>query len=204
MKSRSAADQTRLRLLLAVKGRADNLDLLQPVKSFTEAGIELTNPRSIKDLQSALESPDYDLIICDYQLLNPHTIAQLGRIREESIQIPLIVFVHEADPDKFKQAQALQSLHTFVITELDTAGLRNLIQISLKHALLHGAQPSAASFPARPDFSRGYAYHATVNKDGYLHTDWVSDSFEAVTGYSTDEVKRAGGWVSLVDKEDLP
>src|SRR5690606_9248093 len=40
--------------------------------------------------------------------------------------------------------------------------------------------------------------------DGYLHTDWVSGSFEAVTGYSTDEVKRAGGWVSLVGKEDIP
>lgn len=203
MKSRSAADQTRLRLLLAVKGRADNLDLLQPVKSFTEAGIELTNPRSIKELQSALESPDYDLIICDYQLLSARTIAQLGKIREESIQTPLIVFVHEADPDKFKQAQALQSLHTFVMTELDTPGLHNLIQISLKHALLHRAQ-LPAPFPVSPDFGRSYAYHATIDKDGYLHTDWVSGSFEAVTGYSIDEVKRAGGWVSLVDKEDLP
>lgn len=204
MKPRSAADQTRLRLLLAVKGRADNLDLLEPVKAFTEAGIELTNPRSIKDLQTALESPDYDLIICDYQLLNSRTVAQLGKIREESaIKIPLVVFVHEADPDKFKQAQALQSLHTFVMTEMDAAGLHNLIQISLKHALLHRAHPPAAPIPALPDFNRSYAYHATIDKDGYLHTDWVSGSFEAVTGYSTDEVKRAGGWVSLVDKEDL-
>lgn len=205
MKSRSAADQTRLRLLLAVKGRADNLDLLEPVKLFTDAQIELNNPRSIKDLQTALESPDYDLIICDHQLLNARTIPLLEKIREESTRnIPLVTFVHEVDPDKFKQARELQSLHTFVMPELDSAGLHNLIQILLKHALLYCTQPAAPIFPIPADLNRGYAYHATIDKDGYLHTDWISGPFETVTGYSTEEVKRAGGWISLVDKEDVP
>ncbi|HEX7028498.1 MAG TPA: EAL domain-containing protein [Gammaproteobacteria bacterium] len=206
MKPRATADQTRLKLLLAVKGRADNLDLLQPVKLFSDARVELNNPRSIKDLQTALDAPDYDLIICDYQLLNTRTIALLEKSRGNSGgSVPLVIFMHEADPDKFKQARALQCLHAFVMKELEPVGLHNLVHMALKHALLRRCQLTPApALPPPNDFNRSYAYHATIDTEGYLHTDWISGPFETVTGYSVEEVKRAGGWVSLVDKEDLP
>lgn len=48
-----------------------------------------------------------------------------------------------------------------------------------------------------------YAYSFKVEKDGKLVREWVTDSFERITGYSSQEVEKLGGWTSIIHKEDL-
>ena len=198
-------DKPRLKLLLAVKGKADNIDLLRPINLFNDAILEITNPRSIKALAEALDENQYDAMICDHLLFGRHSLPSIEKIRQQSSAEPLITFAHEVDTEQLKQARLLHSLHSFVISDLDSAGLHNLIMMTLKYALLTKSKVNSShNHPFFKEISRSYVYHAGIDKDGHMQTDWMSDSFEDVTGYSRAEVNAKGGWIACVHKEDLP
>jgi diguanylate cyclase (GGDEF)-like protein/PAS domain S-box-containing protein len=205
MKSRSVADKPTLKLLLAVKGQADNLDLLRPIKLFTDARIEVTNPRSTQELAAALDEQTFDAMICDHNLFGRRSLPRITSLREQTTAEPLITFAHNIDPGLLKESRSLQSLHTFVIKDLDAAGLHNLIFMTLKYALLCKTKSQGNhNHPLFKEVSRSYVYHSSIDRRGRMQTDWMSDSFEDVTGYSRMEVNAKGGWIACVHKDDLP
>lgn len=204
MKSRSVTDKPKLSLLLAVKGQADNLDLLRPIKLFTDAQIEITNPRSTRELYDALDGSKYDAMICDHLLFGRRTLPLITDIRAKSTAEPLITFSQDIDPKLLQEARSLHSLHTFVIKDLDATGLHNLIFMTLKYAMLCKSRTQGSHYhPLFKEISRSYVYHATIDERGNMQTDWMSDSFEDVTGFTRQEVNSKGGWIACVYKEDL-
>lgn len=203
MRTRSVADKPVLTLLLAVKGQADNLDLLRPVKLFTDAQIEIVNPRSLSELAEALETADYDLLVCDHQLIGRRTLPALNRLRERIPAAPMVTFAHDVDAARLKQARSLQCLHTFVIKDLEPGGLHNLVHLSLKYALLC-RQQALGHHPLYRRLAEGYRYRARIDDEGRLRTDWMSNTFEDITGYTPEQINEKGGWVACVHPEDLP
>ncbi|MBN1378837.1 MAG: EAL domain-containing protein [Gammaproteobacteria bacterium] len=205
MKSRSVADKPTLKILLAVKGQADNLDMLRPIKLFTDARIEITNPRSTKEFAEALDQEKFDAMICDHHLFGRRSLPKISSLREQSTAEPLITFAHNINPELLKEARSLHSLHTFVIKDLGAAGLHNLIFMTLKYALLCQVKTQGShNHPLFKEVSRSYVYHSSIDKQGRMQTDWMSDSFEDVTGYARKDVSAKGGWIACVHKEDLP
>jgi PAS domain S-box-containing protein len=49
-----------------------------------------------------------------------------------------------------------------------------------------------------------YAYSFSVEPDGKLVCDWVTDAAVRLTGYSKDEMRSAHSWGSIVYQDDLP
>lgn len=49
-----------------------------------------------------------------------------------------------------------------------------------------------------------YAYSLEVFEDGTLEWEWVSDSYERVTGFTPEESSERGGWQTLLHPDDLP
>jgi PAS domain S-box-containing protein len=49
-----------------------------------------------------------------------------------------------------------------------------------------------------------YAYALRVNEDQTLTREWVIGGFEAITGYTSQELDALGGWQVLVYPEDMP
>lgn len=49
-----------------------------------------------------------------------------------------------------------------------------------------------------------YAYAFRVNEDQTLTREWVIGSFEAITGYTSQELDALGGWRALIYPEDMP
>ncbi|MDI6697079.1 MAG: GAF domain-containing protein [Anaerolineales bacterium] len=49
-----------------------------------------------------------------------------------------------------------------------------------------------------------YAYAFRVNEDQTLTREWVIGGFEAITGYTSQELDALGGWQVLVYPEDMP
>jgi PAS domain S-box-containing protein len=47
-----------------------------------------------------------------------------------------------------------------------------------------------------------YAYSAGVS-NGQVVTEWVTDAFHTVTGYTLDEVNELGGWPRVIHKDDF-
>ena len=205
MKPGSVSDKPTLKVLLAVKGQVDNLDLLRPIRLFTDARIEIINPRSTGEFAKELDGQTFDAMICDHNLFGRRTLPRITELRERSTAEPLITFAHKTGPDMFREARSLHSLHTFVIADLDSAGLHNLIFMTLKYALLCKTRNQGShNHPLFKEISRSYVYHASIDHNGRMQTDWMSDSFEDVTGYTRKEVNAKGGWVACVHKEDLP
>ncbi|MFP4482896.1 MAG: PAS domain S-box protein [Thermovirgaceae bacterium] len=48
-----------------------------------------------------------------------------------------------------------------------------------------------------------YAYSFRVEADGSLVREWVIGGFEKITGYTSEEVTRRGGWLSLMYRDDM-
>src|SRR5262249_53048024 len=49
-----------------------------------------------------------------------------------------------------------------------------------------------------------YAYTCTVDPDGTIKIDSVTEGFTRVTGFTRDEVEARGGWETLIHPDDLP
>ncbi len=192
-----------VKLLLAVKSQAANHDLFGSLQSQHDLNIETINPRTANDLAKALRSPEYDLIICDHQLLGKRCLDQLIELSKTQPHIPVISFAHQGQADQLKQAQHFNALHSFIIDELDETGLNSLMTALYKYAALNHdfgrSQQQVATYGALP---RAYIYLANIDKDGNMVTDWVSDSFKLVTGYSIDDVNKKGGWISFINNSD--
>ncbi|HSV85896.1 MAG TPA: PAS domain-containing protein, partial [Levilinea sp.] len=48
-----------------------------------------------------------------------------------------------------------------------------------------------------------YAYSFHVDREGVAHIDWVTDSFQRITGYDAAELMEIGGWQALAHPDDL-
>lgn len=49
-----------------------------------------------------------------------------------------------------------------------------------------------------------YVYSVRVSPGGEMISDWVSDTFAEITGYTHEEILAAGGWRALFHPDDLP
>jgi PAS domain S-box-containing protein len=64
-------------------------------------------------------------------------------------------------------------------------------------------QESERNYRLVAELSFDYAFILRVNADGTLTHEWITKSFEHVTGFSPDESERRGGWASLLHPDDL-
>ncbi|HEY3486519.1 MAG TPA: GAF domain-containing protein, partial [Gammaproteobacteria bacterium] len=205
MKPKPELSRPYLRLLLAVKGQADNMDLLARLKQNTAVKIELKNPRNSIDLLQELQKPDYNLIICDHLLLTKGTTARLAELTAANPELPVISFARELDQTILKQARTIGAMHSFPITHMESPGMADLMQMILRYALLgKRLQPLHQELQALNCRNPAYAYQARIDSEGRMHTEWVSDSFQQVTGHSREAVVDKGGWIAFVNPEDLP
>jgi len=64
-------------------------------------------------------------------------------------------------------------------------------------------QESERNYRLVAELSFDYAFILRVKADGTLTREWITKSFEHVTGFSPDESERRGGWARLVHPDDL-
>ena len=49
-----------------------------------------------------------------------------------------------------------------------------------------------------------YAYAYRIATDGSLSIDWVTGALKRISGFTIEEIKKRGGWESLIYPEDMP
>jgi diguanylate cyclase (GGDEF)-like protein/PAS domain S-box-containing protein len=90
---------------------------------------------------------------------------------------------------------------------LEISGKKYWISVAEDLALGRQAEearlPSSDLYRAISELTSDYIYLAKITPGGELVTEWVSESFHRLTGYSTDELT-AGGWLCLIHPDDLP
>lgn len=53
------------------------------------------------------------------------------------------------------------------------------------------------------DLTSDYAYAFRVKAGSEIEAQWVTGAFERITGFTTQEIQKRGGWESLIHEEDL-
>ncbi len=54
------------------------------------------------------------------------------------------------------------------------------------------------------ELTADYAYGVRVETDGRLTTEWLSDDFAQMSGYTLDEINAREGWRQIIHPDDLP
>ncbi len=65
-------------------------------------------------------------------------------------------------------------------------------------------QASEARYRAVSELTSDYVYSGVITPDGHLQLEWVTDSFERITGYTLAELAAADGWTLQVHPDDRP
>lgn len=63
-------------------------------------------------------------------------------------------------------------------------------------------QTREARYEVGLDLMNEYAFSADVHEDGRITREWCTPSFARITGYSSDEMEAAGGFINLLHPED--
>ncbi len=63
---------------------------------------------------------------------------------------------------------------------------------------------SEARYRAISELASDFVYSMTLNAEGELIAEWVTESFKRITGYSLEEINQKGGWHQVIHGEDLP
>ncbi len=53
------------------------------------------------------------------------------------------------------------------------------------------------------ELTSDYVFEMDVDEQGDLTNSWISESFKRITGYTSDEVERRGGWITVIHPEDV-
>lgn len=79
--------------------------------------------------------------------------------------------------------------------------VRNITEQKQAEAAL---QASEARYRVVSELTSDYVYSGLITPDGQLQLEWVTDSFERMTGYRLDELSGANGWTLQIYPDDLP
>lgn len=75
--------------------------------------------------------------------------------------------------------------------------------IDARKKIEEALRTSEARYRLISSLSSDYAFSTKVHPDGMIEVDWVTESFELVSGYSPDEYKARGGWRSILHPDSL-
>ncbi|MCU0514698.1 MAG: PAS domain S-box protein, partial [Anaerolineae bacterium] len=76
--------------------------------------------------------------------------------------------------------------------------------ITEQRRLLDDVQTREEKYRIISDIMSDYAYLMDVDADGTMHVRWLTGAFEAMTGYTRDEMRDMHSWEDIVYPEDLP
>ena len=75
--------------------------------------------------------------------------------------------------------------------------------IDARKKIEEALRTSEARYRLISTLSSDYAFSTKIHPDGTLEIDWVTESFELVSGYTLDEYKARGGWRSILHPDSL-
>ncbi|MBA3581296.1 MAG: EAL domain-containing protein [Gammaproteobacteria bacterium] len=204
MNTRHSTSST-VRLLIAVKGRTDNIDVREALKNTKGMDIEWESARTVNDFLKFLNTPDFDLILCDTSLINNDTQARLLAITKNDTATPLVLLSHGIDSATRKLANTLGAIQLFDIDEFETESLQTFLNLLINYGKLqHEHLRYRHESSVFGSLAGAYHYRINVAVDGSMMTEWVSDSFQQVTGFTIDEINERGGWIRFINPDDLP
>ncbi len=193
--------------VLFVEDRPSDVDLL--LFELRRSGYEVTWQRVDEepDYREQLR-PDLDVILTDYNLPQFDATTALQILHETGLDIPFIV-VSASIPEEFAVEMMKQGAADYLLKDrlgrlgaaIDSALQKHQVREARRKAE-EALRESEARHRAISELSSDYAYSLYISPDGSVVSEWITDAFMRITGFTLDEVSARGGWMSLVHPAD--
>jgi PAS domain S-box-containing protein len=145
-----------------------------------------------------LEIGDVDAVLLDLNLPDSSGVETFNRVRACAPNIPIVLLndghITQAIPDK-----GINGSGPALNQALSLARERSLL---LNNAYRLPAVPSIDPYSSISDLISDYAYSLHIDSEGCTQIDWVTESFQRITGYNADEMLEMGGWQALAHPDD--
>ena len=153
-----------------------------------------------EDAVRAVDLACPDLVLMDIHLAGTlDGIQTAERIRARH-DVPVIYLTAFADDDLVQKAKATES-YGYLIKPVQDRELRAVIEMVLhRHDLDRRLKVSEERYRMISEIMSDYAYAFSVEPDGRLTLEWVTDAFTRITGFEAGEVH----WSQWVHPEDMP
>ncbi len=197
-----------LRVVILASGAAEAEQL---VASLRQRGFEVSSLRIESEPEFlAYLSPTVDLVLADHHFSGFNLLDALGHIREQNLDIPLIVVADGTDDEaavEFIRSGAADFLHKDRLSWLGESVRRVLAEREARQERRRAEdllRESEGRYRAVSELVSDYAYAFAVTPDRRLECEWVTEAFSSITGLDPQEAVAQDGWASLVHPEDRP
>jgi PAS domain S-box-containing protein len=161
-------------------------------------------------MQDALESQVWDLVIADYSLPMFSAPEALKRLQNQNLDIPFIIVSGTIGEDTAIAAMKAGA-HDYLIkgnlARLMPAverELREAQERQQRHRAEQAQRESEARYRTICQLTSDYIYSSTVLPDNTIQHEWISPGPTQLTGYSPEELEVGSRWYRVVHPDDRP
>ncbi|NWJ96136.1 MAG: response regulator [Chloroflexi bacterium] len=164
------------------------------------------------DLDEALSLKDFDLILTDYQLNWSDGLKIINKILDQLPDTPVLMVTDSGNEEvataglksglsDYVLKRQLQRLPVAVNESLERARLRRENEEAIQQLKL-----SEERYRVVSELISDYAYAFQVEADGTLKSEWVTQAFSRITGYTIEDTESSKEWfdLKLCHPEDIP
>jgi PAS domain S-box-containing protein len=147
-----------------------------------------------------LQNGGVDAVLLDLNLPDSSGAETFQRVRNCAPDIP-IVLLNDGQITQAVPKKGLNGHGPALKQALNLARERSQLMIHASYGI--PLPKSLDPYGPISDLISDYAYSFHIDKDGTTNIDWVTESFQRITGYDADELLKLGGWQALAHPDDL-
>ncbi|HCV42193.1 MAG TPA: hypothetical protein DGH68_01825 [Bacteroidetes bacterium] len=144
-----------------------------------------------------------DLVLMDIVLKGSMDGVQAAGMIRSQHNIPVVYLTAFSDNDTLQRARVTEPFG-YVLKPFEERDLHSTIEMALyKHRMEEKQRASEERYRMFSELASDYVYSASVKGDA-IETEWVAGGFQRVTGFTLEEVRTRGGWLSVLHPDDAP
>jgi len=178
-----------LRVLLVGEKEEDFFlmrDILQSARATLAT--ELDHARSLEEAEAMLHERPYGLILFEHSTGDARVVNFLAKFLHGGRSIPYIVLTEDADEQTIVEAIGAKTWNCLTKSQMDGATLIRTIQSTLEMHVLEQGQHAAEESLRKLSLAVEQSPDMVVVTDQNGIIEYVNPAFEALTGYTPDEV----------------